>query len=123
MPPSRLARSVGSRGKYGWDDQFLAVEQVRQGKIKAFISDSAFLSVLAKRYERVLKRVNDLDSDDVFETFMNSFARTLDPHSSYLSPRQSEEYRIQMSLSYQGIGASLQLEDEMVKVLNKHMHR
>lgn len=74
--------------------------------------------ILRKRYERVMKRVNELDGDDVFETFMNSFARTLDPHSSYLNPRQSEEYRIQMSLSYQGIGASLQLDDEMVKVLN-----
>ncbi len=74
--------------------------------------------ILRKRYERVLKRINGLDSDEVFETFMNAFARTLDPHSSYLSPRQSEEYRIQMSLSYQGIGASLQLDDEVVKVLN-----
>jgi len=74
--------------------------------------------LLKKRYERVLKRINELDSDEVFETFMNAFARTLDPHSSYLSPRQSEEYRIQMSLSYQGIGASLQLEDDLVKVLN-----
>jgi carboxyl-terminal processing protease len=74
--------------------------------------------VLRKRYERVLKRVNDRDSDDVFEIFMNSFVRALDPHSSYMSPRQSEEYRIQMSLSYQGIGASLQLDDDMVKVLN-----
>jgi carboxyl-terminal processing protease len=42
----------------------------------------------------------------------------MDPHSSYLSPRQSEEYRIQMSLSYDGIGASLQLEDDYVKVMN-----
>ena len=42
----------------------------------------------------------------------------MDPHSSYLSPRQSEEYRIQMSLSYDGIGASLQLEDDYVKVIN-----
>lgn len=74
--------------------------------------------VLRKRYERVLSRINALDSDEVFETFMNAFARTLDPHSSYLSPRQSEEYRIQMSLSYQGIGASLQLDDDIVKVLN-----
>ncbi len=74
--------------------------------------------ILQKRYRRVLKRINSLDSDDVFESFMNSFARTLDPHSSYLSPRQSEEYRIQMSLSYQGIGASLQLDDELVAVLN-----
>ncbi|MBM4197184.1 MAG: hypothetical protein FJ197_08835 [Gammaproteobacteria bacterium] len=74
--------------------------------------------LLRKRYERVLKRINGLDSDEVFETFMNAFARALDPHSSYLSPRQSEEYRIQMSLSYQGIGASLQLEDDVVKILN-----
>ncbi len=74
--------------------------------------------VLRKRYQRVLDRINELDSDDVFETFMNSFARTLDPHSNYLSPRQSEEYRIQMSLSYQGIGASLQLDDDFVQVMN-----
>ena len=74
---------------------------------------------LRKRYNRVLKRITELDADDVFEGFMNSFVRTLDPHSSYMSPQQSEEYRIQMSLSYQGIGASLQLsEDELVTVLN-----
>lgn len=76
------------------------------------------VEVLEKRYARVLKRVNHLDSDDVFEMFLNAFAHTLDPHSSYLSPRQSEEYRIQMSLSYQGIGASLQLDDELVAVMN-----
>ncbi len=76
------------------------------------------VEVLTKRYSRVLKRINQLDSDDVVETFLNSFTRTLDPHSSYLSPRQSEEYKIQMSLSYQGIGASLRLDDELVAVLN-----
>ena len=74
--------------------------------------------ILRKRYTRVLDRVNELNSDEVFETFMNAFARTLDPHSSYLSPRQSEEYRIQMSLSYQGIGASLQLDDDFVQIIN-----
>jgi carboxyl-terminal processing protease len=73
---------------------------------------------LRTRYNRFLKRVNSFDSDDVFEGFMNAFVRTLDPHSSYMSPQQSEEYRIQMSLSYQGIGASLQLDDELVTVLN-----
>jgi carboxyl-terminal processing protease len=71
---------------------------------------------LSKRYSRFLKRMDQIKSDDVFETFMNAFAHTLDPHSSYLSPRSSEEYRIQMSLSYFGIGASLQLEDDYVKV-------
>ena len=73
---------------------------------------------LGKRYSRFLKRMDQIKSDDVFETFMNAFAHTLDPHSSYLSPRSSEEYRIQMSLSYYGIGASLQIEDDYVKVAN-----
>jgi carboxyl-terminal processing protease len=74
--------------------------------------------VLEKRYSRFLKRMDQVKSDDVFETFMNAFAHTLDPHSSYLSPRNSEEYRIQMSLSYYGIGASLQIEDDYVMVIN-----
>ncbi|MGI9272311.1 MAG: carboxy terminal-processing peptidase [Woeseiaceae bacterium] len=74
--------------------------------------------VLQKRYTRYLKRMDQIKGDDVFETFMNAFAHTLDPHSSYLSPRNSEEYRIQMSLSYFGIGASLQTEDDYVQIVN-----
>ncbi len=74
--------------------------------------------VLQKRYSRYLKRMEQINNDDVFETFMNAFAHTLDPHSSYLSPRNSEEYRIQMSLSYFGIGASLQTEDDYVQIVN-----
>jgi carboxyl-terminal processing protease len=74
--------------------------------------------ILHKRYERVLKRTEQVTSDDIFEVFMNAFAHVFDPHSSYFSPRNSEEYRIQMSLSYEGIGASLQLVDDYVTVLN-----
>jgi carboxyl-terminal processing protease len=74
--------------------------------------------VLQKRYERVLKRTEQVTSDDIFEVFMNAFAHVFDPHSSYFSPRNSEEYKIQMSLSYEGIGASLQLIDDYVTVLN-----
>jgi len=73
--------------------------------------------LLQKRYTRYLKRIDQVKADDVFETFMNAFAHTLDPHSSYLSPRNSEEYRIQMSLSYFGIGASLQLDDDFVQIV------
>ena len=79
-------------------------------------TDSA--DVLRKRYERVLKRVDQITPEDVFESFMNAFARTFDPHSSFFSPRNSEEYRIQMSLSYEGIGATLQTNDEYVSIVN-----
>jgi len=79
-------------------------------------TDSA--EVLRKRYERVLKRVDQVTSEDVFENLMNAYARAFDPHSSYFSPRISEEYRIQMSLNYDGIGASLQLVDDYVTIMN-----
>jgi carboxyl-terminal processing protease len=74
--------------------------------------------ILRKRYERTLKRVEQVSSDDLFESLMNAYARAYDPHSSYFSPRSSEEYRIQMSLNYDGIGASLQLIDDYVTVMN-----
>ncbi len=74
--------------------------------------------VLVKRYERVLKRIDQVSSDDVFENFMNAYAHVYDPHSNYLSPRSSEEYNIAMKLSYVGIGASLQLIDDHVTIMN-----
>ncbi len=73
---------------------------------------------LRKRYERVSKRIEQVTADDVFETFMNAYAHVYDPHSNYLSPRNSEEYNIAMSLSYEGIGASLQLVDDYVTIMN-----
>ena len=74
--------------------------------------------VLRTRYERVLKRADQVMPEEVFELFLNAYARTFDPHSSYFSPRNSEEYKIQMSLNYEGIGASLQLVDEYVTIMN-----
>mgnify|MGYP001813783056 FL=1 len=55
--------------------------------------------LLRKRYKRYLKRIDQVKADDVFETFMNAFAHTMDTHSRYLSPRNSDEYSIKMRLS------------------------
>ena len=76
------------------------------------------VDVLHKRYEHVAKRMDQSKPDDVFEAFMNAFVLSLDPHSNYFSARNSEEYNIQMSLSYEGIGASLQLTDDYVTVID-----
>jgi len=98
-------------------------KRVKNDSLNLMLADKEWeeiTDVLQKRYSRFLKRMDQIKSDDVFETFMNAFAHTLDPHSSYLSPRNSEEYRIQMSLSYFGIGASLQIDEDnvMVGVIN-----
>jgi len=94
--------------------------RVKNDVLNLALTDKAWdesRDVLIKRYQRFLKRMDQVNNDDVFETFMNAFAHTLDPHSSYFSPRNSEEYRIQMSLSYFGIGASLQTEEEYVRIV------
>ncbi len=66
---------------------------------------------LRKNYERRLRRTAQMNSDDVFEGFLNAVTHTIDPHSSYLTPRNTEEQRIHMSLLYDGIGATLELDD------------
>ncbi|MEO6080328.1 MAG: carboxy terminal-processing peptidase [Steroidobacteraceae bacterium] len=73
---------------------------------------------LRKRYERGLKRAEQVTADEVFENLMNAYARSYDPHSNYFSARNSEEYRIQMSLSYEGIGATLAPDDDYASIVN-----
>ena len=95
-------------------------QRVKNDALRHVLNDKTWdeaKDLLSKRYARLARRMDQINSDDVFEGFMNAFAHTLDPHSSYLSPRNSEEYRIQMSLSYFGIGASLQPDDDYVKVI------
>tara|TARA_B100000029_G_scaffold426252_1_gene435063 strand:+ start:3061 stop:5064 length:2004 start_codon:yes stop_codon:yes gene_type:complete len=73
---------------------------------------------LTKRYTRLLKRINDYKEDDVINIFLNSYMAYLDPHSNYLNPSQAEEYEIQTTLSYEGIGARLQNNEEFIEIVN-----
>ncbi len=96
-------------------------KRVKNDALSLMLADKTWTEtsdILRKRYERLLKRTQQTNADDIFEVFMNAFAHVFDPHSNYFSPRNSEEYKIQMSLSYEGIGASLQLVDDYVTVLN-----
>lgn len=72
---------------------------------------------LLRRYKNQLKRLEQQDADDVFETLINALTLLYDPHTSYLSPRTLENFNISMSLSLEGIGAVLQTEDEYTKVV------
>ncbi|MGH8233882.1 MAG: carboxy terminal-processing peptidase [Rhodanobacteraceae bacterium] len=67
---------------------------------------------LSRRYENYLDRVHQLDSEDVFQTFMNAYAMAIDPHTNYFGPRASQNFDITMKLSLEGIGAVLQEHDE-----------
>ncbi|MES9960426.1 MAG: carboxy terminal-processing peptidase [Sedimenticola sp.] len=72
---------------------------------------------LRKRYGDMRRRTHQLASQDVFQSFMNAYTRSLEPHTAYMSPRVSENFDINMRLSLEGIGAVLRSEDEYTIVV------
>lgn len=72
---------------------------------------------LRKRYENYARVLTQYNSEDVFQLAMNSFTSSIDPHTNYLSPITSDNFKIDMSLSLEGIGARLQVDDGYTKVV------
>ncbi len=72
---------------------------------------------LSKRYRQQLNQVLKTNNRDVFQSYLATVASTIDPHTSYFSPRDSENFNMGLRLSLQGIGAQLTTEDEYTKVV------
>jgi carboxyl-terminal processing protease len=72
--------------------------------------------ILRKRYYNLLKQMAKTKNEDVFSFFANSLTEISDPHTNYFSPRAAEDFATSMSLSLEGIGATLQTENEYTKV-------
>ena len=71
---------------------------------------------LERRYQNQLNRLDQYNAQDVFQIYANTLAEQYDPHTNYFSPRRAENFDINMSLSFEGIGAILQIDDEYAKV-------
>jgi carboxyl-terminal processing protease len=78
--------------------------------------DEAIVETLTERYDNLERRINELNAEDVFQFFMNAFATSIEPHTAYLSPRNSENFEISMRLSLEGIGALLGRENEYTTI-------
>ncbi len=74
------------------------------------------VQTLGNRYRQLGRRTSQVNEQDVFQTFINAYVSSVDPHSSYFSPRATENFKIRMSLSLEGIGAVLQSENEYTVV-------
>ena len=66
---------------------------------------------LDKRYANLVGSVDDLNGEDVFQTFLTSYAGSIDPHTDYFTPRTAANFNLTMSLSLEGIGAVLALTE------------
>jgi carboxyl-terminal processing protease len=108
----------------GWPvDEAEAKERWRKQVKNAVLSlklsgkpDDEIIPLLEKRYSNQLTRISQYNAQDVFQVYANALTELYDPHTNYLSPRTSENFNINMSLSLEGIGAVLQLQDEYTKV-------
>ena len=78
--------------------------------------DADIRTTLDKRYANYMDRLRQLNSEDVFQTFMNAYAMAIEPHTNYLSPRSAENFDIAMKLSLEGIGAVLQRDEDYTAI-------
>ena len=112
------------RSKAAWAANSTELDELWRKRVKndwlrlklAGKADKDIRETLDKRYANYLDRIRELNSEDVFQTFMNAYATAIEPHTNYLSPRASENFDIAMRLSLEGIGAQLQRMDEYTAV-------
>ena len=70
-----------------------------------------------KTYLRVFERMLREDYNDQLNKLFNAIAKTYDPHTEYLPPREKEGFNISMSGSLEGIGAVLREDGNYIKVV------
>lgn len=95
-------------------------KRIKDAMIRLLLNDKEAdkaRELLIKRYQNQIKQFTQRDSQDVFQLYVNALASLYDPHTSYFSPRTTENFQINMSLSLEGIGAELRTEDEYTKIV------
>ncbi|NLD01477.1 MAG: carboxy terminal-processing peptidase [Gammaproteobacteria bacterium] len=113
------------REKASWAKDEAALQDLWRKRLKDEVlrlkiankEPKAIQTLLVKRYKNQQKRLQQTRSEDVFQAYINAFAQTYDPHTTYLSPDNAENFDINMKLSLEGIGAMLQGDNEHVKIV------
>jgi carboxyl-terminal processing protease len=113
------------RKNYDWEESTKGLDEYWKRYIKNQVltlkltgkERDEITDILKKRFERFIKNFEQTNAEDVFNLFMNTFAEAYDPHTGYLSPRTSDLFKQSMSLSLEGIGARLQLDNDYTKVV------
>ncbi|GGH40180.1 carboxy terminal-processing peptidase [Dyadobacter endophyticus] len=80
-------------------------------------ADTAVVSTLRDRYKSRDRALGRIRTEQVFQMFMNAYAESLDPHTSYMAPTSADRFKQEMSQSLEGIGALLREEDNYIKIV------
>lgn len=114
------------REKMPWITSTTALDDVWKKRVKyelvnlkiAGTDQTKNIETLTKRYENLKSQAAKFNNQDVFQILMDSFTEAIDPHTNYFNPRNAETFNQEMSRSIEGIGATLQLENEVTKIVS-----
>ena len=79
-------------------------------------SDNKIYDLLNARYKNIERRLNQISEKDVFDIVINTYLSSIEPHTSFFTASATENFKIKMSLSLEGIGAVLKMENEYTVV-------
>jgi len=112
------------REKLPWASSITVLNDVWKKRIKyelvnlnlAGTPQEKNIETLTKRYQNLQSQISKANNQDVFQILMDAFTESIDPHTNYFVPAKATEFNEEMSRSFEGIGARLQLENEVVKI-------
>lgn len=115
---------VFDREKMPWAKSKAELDDIWRKRIKyelvnlkiAGTAEAKNQETLTKRYQALKSQASKLNNQDVFQTVMDAFTETIDPHTNYFNPTNAQQFNEDMARSFEGIGARLQLENEVLKI-------
>ncbi|NTE04986.1 carboxy terminal-processing peptidase [Agrobacterium tumefaciens] len=116
---------VYDREKMPWAVSTAALNDTWKKRVKyelvnlnlAGSAEAKNVETLTKRYQNLKSQIAKNNNQDVFQILMDAFTESIDPHTNYFVPARATEFNEEMSRSFEGIGARLQLENEVVKIM------
>ena len=115
---------IFDREKMPWAASSTALNETWKKRVKyelinlnlAGTAQDKNVETLTKRYQNLQSQTSKTNNQDVFQILMDAFTESVDPHTNYFVPARATEFNEEMSRSFEGIGARLQLENEVVKI-------
>lgn len=115
---------VFDREKMPWAASAAALNDIWKKRVKYELvnlkisgtADAKNAEGLTKRYQSLKSQSAKINNQDVFQMVMDAFTETIDPHTNYFNPTNAQAFNEDMARSFEGIGARLQLENEVLKI-------
>jgi len=115
---------VYDREKMPWATSIAALNDTWKKRVKyemvnlnlAGTASAKNVETLTKRYQNLQSQTSKTNNQDVFQILMDAFTNSIDPHTNYFNPSNAAAFNEEMARSFEGIGARLQLENEVVKI-------